>query len=322
MLNWIFGDSSSGGYNSSYDSTSSSLWGYMDTDQDMTFAGNTGYGSASSAQGTIPPASSALEDFLNAILTEGMQEPDRSSQITAVEGATISKSPDSTIHLVIDGNEVTLSNPFANVDTDHIYTVYLTKEQLNQLGKAEANLMMDLSEPEFDCFVDLGYIQNVIVDWNRGHIYGSFNGTWPTLAGQMVAIEDQIANSHYVRSTIPVLVNGEKQYLIVVFDEDNPSGHVIGYTPGYNEAGYAWRGTFELKAGDIVIPEYQLIYWNGDSGEQLSEPFYGNEITVGRDGTIPFAYEPIEEDANYAFCFCLTDIYGNSSFTNTIPIQR
>ena len=64
----------------------------------------------------------------------------------------------------------------------YAYVVSLTQEELKHLAKAEASLMMDVSDPDFECYVDLGYVEDVLVDWSTGKIYGLFDGTWPSLA--------------------------------------------------------------------------------------------------------------------------------------------
>ena len=216
--------------------------------------------------------------------------------------------------------EVTLDNPFAGSDSEYAYTMELTPQQLEVLGKVEANLMMDMSDPDFECYVELGYVQDVIVDWNRGKIYGLFDGTWGHLDGQMVCMYDQVANEQYVRSLVPVTLNGEATYLLITFDEQNPNGIVVGTTEGWTENGMPARGVTELKKGDVVIPQYELIYWDAE-GNQLVEPFEGDPITVGKDCTIPFSFEEVEGDVDYVYGFCLTDIYGDEVFSDFVTLS-
>ncbi len=211
-------------------------------------------------------------------------------------------------------------DPFSQAQGEYAYVLSLSQEELQYLAKAEATLMMDVSDPDFECYVDLGYVQDVLVDWTGGKVYGLFDGTWPTLAGQMVCMYDQIANENYTRSLVPVTVNGVEQYLLVVFDQNHPSGYVMGYTQGYTESGMPMRGYTELKRGDVVIPQYELLYWD-ENDEQQSEPFEGDPITVGSDGTIGFQYAQVEGDADYVYGFCLTDIFGDYQFTDFITLS-
>lgn len=229
--------------------------------------------------------------------------------------------PDSTTVQVTgaDGETYAVANPFANAEGDYAYTVTLSDEDMNHLATAEANLLWDLSDSDFEFYVDLGTTHNVIVDWNQNKIYGLFDGTWPTLGGQMVQIVDQVANENYVRSLIPVNLNGEETYLLVVFDETNPGGVVVGATEGYNENGQPVRGYEELKEGDVVIPQYDTIYWDND-GNQLSDTYLGDPITVGKGGTMEFGYAAVETGA-YSYGFCLNDVFGGYQYTDFISLK-
>lgn len=292
FLNTLFASGSSAGLDPDYDGSEASLWGDAAQYSDDSFATDSGYGSG----------------------LWGSQYAD-DGQAAADEGTSAQEVTVNT-----DEGDVTLNNPFANTDSEYAYTVQLTQEQLEYLGKVEANLMMDLSDPDFECYVELGYVQDVVVDWGNGKIYGMFDGTWPTLDGQMVCMYDQIANERYIRSLIPAMLNGDECYLLVVFDEENPGGKVMSTTEGYTDAGLPARITTPLEPGDVVIPMYELLYWDAD-GEQQAEPFEGDEIIVGDDGSIPFAYEAVETDADYAYGFCLTDVFGDSQFTEFFSLS-
>ena len=355
FLGMLLGGSSSSSYDSSYDSSSSSLWGDLSGYSDSSFATDSGYGSdswgsglwgtdfwgtsgssgssagSSSSSSSGSTGTSAL-DFWGFNTATATPEPvvtaapstSTSGSIADFWGlsgntATSSQSSSQVTVQTADG-EVTLDNPFAGSDSEYAYTLELTGEQLDLLGKVEANLMMDISDPDFECYVELGYVQDVIVDWNRGKIFGLFDGTWATLDGQMVCMYDQVANDRYVRSLIPVTLNGVETFLLVVFDEENPNGEVMGTTEGWTEDGLPARGVTELKCGDVIVPQYELIYWDED-GNQQTEPFEGDPITVGKDCTIPFGYEAVESDVDYAYGFCLTDIYGDEVFTDFVTLS-
>ncbi len=310
FLSSLFG---SGGtnYDTDYDASSASLWGGLEDDADTSFATDTGYGSDA--------FSSFWSDFVGGGQTETQQPSQGQTEQTpdlwgGLSGELTQPSTSSVQIETPDGQSVTLENPFGGTDSEYAYTIELTQEQMKYLAKAEANLMMDISDPDFECYVELGHVQNVVVDWNRGKIYGMFDGTWATLEGQMVCLNDQIANERYVRSLIPVTVNDVPRYLLVVFDEENPKGVVIGHTEGYTDEGLPARGYEELKKGDIVVPQYELLYWDEDGNQQV-EPFEGDPITVRKNGVIEFGYKPVEGDADYVYGFCLNDIYGDTTYT-------
>lgn len=347
------GSSGSTGYNSSYDSSSSSLWGDLSGYSDSSFATDSGFGSdfwgsglfgtgstgttsssssSSSSTSSGSSAGSALDFWgLSGSTANDDEDDDTTTSNTGSTGSAAdfwgvssntasNAAQNSQVTIQTNEGEVTLDNPFAGSDSEYAYTLELTPEQLEVLGKVEANLMMDISDPDFECYVELGYVQDVIVDWNRGKIYGLFDDTWATLDGQMVCMYDQVANDRYVRSLIPVTLNDQPTYLLVTFDEENPDGVVVGTTQGWTEDGLPARSVTELERGDVIVPQYELIYWDADGNQQV-EPFEGDPIIVGKDLTIPFGYEKVEGDVDYVYGFCLTDIYGDEVFTDFVTLS-
>ena len=319
-----------------YYDTYNNLWG------DSTGASSTGSESASGSTGASSDGSDfSLSNFLNTLFgsgdetlntdasaTNGLWDTTADTADTAVSSAnfgslwgdqTSDSTSDSSVDVSSGDQTYTLENPFANATGDSAYTLTLNSDDLQNLAYAEAYLMMDVSDPDFECYVDLGYTQDVLTDWNQGKLYGLFDGTWPTLAGQMVCIYDQVANENYVRSLIPVTLNGEDTYLLVVFDQDHPGGVVVGSSEGYTDAGQPVRGFDPLSEGDVIVPQYELMYWDAND-EQQSEPFEGDPITVGANGTVEFGYEAVETGAKYEYGFCLNDIYGDYQFTDSVTL--
>ncbi|HPS81960.1 MAG TPA: clostripain-related cysteine peptidase [Candidatus Limiplasma sp.] len=317
---------------------------YYDTYNNL-WGDSTGASSAGSASGSTGASSDgsdfSLSNFLNTLFgsgdetlntdasaTNGLWDTTADTADSSVSSAnfgslwgdqTTDSAADSSVDVSSGDQTYTLENPFANATGDSAYTLTLNSDDLQNLAYAEAYLMMDVSDPDFECYVDLGYTQDVITDWNQGKLYGLFDGTWPTLAGQMVCIYDQVANENYVRSLIPVTLNGEDTYLLVVFDQEHPGGVVVGSSEGYTDAGQPVRGFDPLSEGDVIVPQYELMYWDAND-EQQSEPFEGDPITVGADGTVEFGYEAVETGAKYEYGLCLNDIYGGYQFTDAVTL--
>jgi hypothetical protein len=221
----------------------------------------------------------------------------------------------------INGSEEAALVP-EGYDNENIYAYSLTlsKEDMENLSYVEGNLMMDVSEGDDEAYIDLGYLQNAEVDWENGVVYSMFDGSWPMLEGQLVCMTDQIITEKTRRSIIDVTVNGEECYLLVIFDEKRPNGEVVGYTEGYNENGLPVRGYEKLKAGDVIVPLYQLITWDEEDNEQ-SETFEGDPITV-TDQPLQFGYEDLNgSDSSYVYAFCLNDIFGDYEFSDFISFD-
>ena len=119
-------------------------------------------------------------------------------------------------------------------------------------------LLMDVSDDEMLGYVDLGLTQNNLFDWQNSIVYSMFDGSWPTVDGQLVPLYDQTVTEHTQRSLVPVKLNGDYTYLVVVFRDGSTEGSIIGANAGYDEGGFPIRETTKLKDGDIIIPVYTL----------------------------------------------------------------
>lgn len=203
----------------------------------------------------------------------------------------------------------------------YAYELSLSAEDMEYLAYAEGNLMLDISDETIECYIELGYLRNVQTDWENHRLISLFDGTWPTLEGQLVSITDQLITDSARRSVIDVTVNGEESYLLVVFDDKRPGGEVVGYTEGYNEQGYPVRGYKPLQPGDIIVPMYDLLYWD-DSDEPQYDRLEGDAI-VYTGAPLSFAYESLREDEtnNFVYGFCLNDVFGSYEFSDFIEFS-
>ena len=205
---------------------------------------------------------------------------------------------------------------------DYAFTASLSMEDLQYLDYVEGMMMMDLDDDEMIGYVDLGLMQNNVVDWKNGKIYSLFDGTWPILGGQLVPLYDQVRNEYGRRSLIPVKLNGQYTYLVVEFTGGNTEGRILGANAGYDENGLPIRNTQKLREGDSIIPVYTL-YYGFDEEEDLEESeFEGDEILWREDLTV--TYEELGDDAEpleMMFCFVLNDIFGGFDMTEIISFE-
>lgn len=203
------------------------------------------------------------------------------------------------------------------------YTVQLSPSDLENLSYAEAALFQDAAEDYGDqygenVYFDYGLTQDVYVDWDDGTVYGLFDGSWPTLEGQMVAMYDQIVSEKYTRSVIPATINGINQYILIVFNEDNPFGLVVGYSEGYDDNGNPARGYQSFQRGDVIVPLYDLVFWDENEEMQI-EPYEGRQIVVS-DVPLSFEYAEVEE-GDYYYALCLNDVFGGYQFTDFVLLN-
>ena len=186
-------------------------------------------------------------------------------------------------------------------------------------------MMMDISDEETFGYVDLGLMQNNIIDWKSGAIYSLFDGTWPVLGDQLVPLYDQIVNEYGRRSLIPVKLNGEYTYLVVEFRAGSSQGRVLGANAGYDDNGLPIRSTTRLQEGDVVIPVYTL-YVGAQDGEDLEESEMEGDPIVWRDG-MTVTYMSLSDDSGeeeplpMMFCFVLNDVFGEYELTDLISFE-
>lgn len=194
------------------------------------------------------------------------------------------------------------------------YSLTLNDCDMAYLSYAEGNLMIDISDGDRQAYIDLGYLRDTRIDWERDAIYSRFDGEWPTLEGQFVYMQDQSITDVSRRSLISAYVNGMDTYLLVVFDQDRPQGEVIGYTAGYNEMGAPIRGYAKLTPGDIIIPQYYVFAYEDD--EEFIFPLLGETITYTGE-PLMFEYTPLGgKGLSFAYAFCLADIFGEFTFSD------
>ena len=209
-------------------------------------------------------------------------------------------------------------------DSEFGFTAKLTEKDMEYLDYVEGALLMDISDEEGFGFVDLGLMQNNWIDWKNGTVYSKFDGTWPVFGDQMVPLYDQSVNERSRRSLIPVKLNGDYTYLVVVFTADGTEGKVIGANAGYDDNGLPIRKTTPLREGDVIVPVYTLYY--GEAAEEDAEldemEFEGQEI-IWREG-MTVTNEDIrdpEDPVDVLFCFVFNDIFGDYSLSDMIAFS-
>ena len=207
-------------------------------------------------------------------------------------------------------------------DSDQGFTVTLSQDDLANLDYVEGMLLMDISDDESLAFVDFGLMQNNLIDWKTGTVVSLYDGTWPVFGGQPVPLYDQTSNENSRRSLIPVKLNGEYTYLVVVFPAGSTEGRIIGANAGYDENGLPIRHTTKLNPGDKIVPVYTMYYETEDMDDLEETEFDGEEI-IWQDG-MTVTYEDLSdetESTEMLFCFIFNDIFGEDSMSEMISFE-
>ncbi len=190
-----------------------------------------------------------------------------------------------------------------------IYSLQVNKEDLNHLMSASGVL----SRAEGDELIRLGNLGATTIDWSTGLIFSMFDGSWPMLNGQMVRAEFLYADeSGATRFVIPAKVNGVRMYLLGIRAEDGRL-EVAGATQGYDENGFAIRGSIPLEEGMVVEP---LFIARAEDGTERE--YAGELMTVPAEG-LELTWEKIPA-GSYQYCFALTDLSGQVHDTEAVEL--
>lgn len=214
------------------------------------------------------------------------------------------------------GEEIAIS------DSEQGFTAVLSQEDLSYLDYVEGLLLMDISDDEMTAYIDLGQMRNNLVDWKTGTVCSLFDGTWSVFGGQLVPLYDQTSNENSRRSLIPVKLNGEYTYLVVVFPAGGTEGRVIGANAGYDENGLPIRSMTKLKPGDEIIPVY-TAYYEVEGEEDMQEMEFDGDKIIWQDGmTVNYEYiNDDDEPMEMLFCFSFNDIFGESTLSELISFE-
>ena len=177
---------------------------------------------------------------------------------------------------------------------------------------------------EFSTFVDdgNGYIDmglDTVFEWDEeGNLIANTDRSWLGIEGRLVAfyhIDTTGDSSNYtITGRVPVYLNDEIADLIIVFDSENEDGYIAGATYEYKEGEteVIAKNLTELQPGDTIEFIADYYDYNGN---------YTDKFTLDDPLTVSGAMEDmlvsnlVIEDKPILISYVLTDIYGNSYYT-------
>ena len=190
----------------------------------------------------------------------------------------------------------------------------LTDEQWDLVQSMEMNVFVD----DGAGFIDLG-LDNVYEYTPDGDLLMEYDGTWLALNGHTVSYylvsEDRDGDSYSIKGRVPALLNDEAVDIMVVFDDQDPYGRVIGAQRRYDkdaETDMVAKGLIDIVPGDRI--DYLCDYYTYE-GEYTDTYMLGEPYTA--TGTWEIENLSIDSDA-YQMAYRITDIYGNRYWTPTI----
>ena len=317
----LFGDLS--GYGS-YGSFGSSGSGYG-TSSGSGYGSGYGYGSSgSSYSGGVSSGYSSSDYYSSSDLLTGLLSELLSGSYRGISGIEESSGYIGRGLSLDDAADYIRANHF---DYDALVweddgtgnlSMTLSGDQWSLVHDLELNVFYDDGEG----FQDLG-LDNVFDISADGALSGNYDGTWTAINGRAVAFyhEDTFDDGEHFMMTgrVPVLLNGERAELVLVFDDEHPTGYVAGARRVYNkgETETVAKGLIELQKGDVI--DFVCDYYSY-SGEYLDSYVFGNSITYNGEFEISYVYLPDTARANAVYRF--TDIYGQNYWTPVMPVTE
>ena len=198
---------------------------------------------------------------------------------------------------------------------DGLHKIVISQEQWDLVQDLDLNMFYDDGEG----YIDLG-LDNVFEFDEYGNLIGETDGTWISINSQPVAYyrmsTAEEGDAYTITGRVPVMLNGERMDLILIFTDETPDGYVAGALPVYTDidSNAVSRGLVELAEGDKI--DFLCDYYTYD-GEYIDSYMLGDQMTVSGDLVISNTY--VGDD--YLELYRFTDIYSQSYWTAPVPAE-
>ena len=191
------------------------------------------------------------------------------------------------------------------------YVLSLSKAKWDLVESVQLNVFVDDGEG----YIDLG-LDNVYEFDSDGDLKADWDGTWVSLDGHIVPYymtDDTTDNGvNTVTGRVPALLNGEQVNVIVSFEDG--IGAVLGAQRVYadGETDTVAKDLLPISRGDTLT--FLCDYYTYDGAYDASYKL-ADVLTVS--GPIEVVNLMLDAD-RVVFCYCLTDIYGNEFWTESL----
>jgi len=252
--------------------------------------------------------SDAISSLLNAFLGGGKSIPGfDSDNVDYMDEIDVDQAAE-----IVANNQFDPSKMVWQRESDGTYTMSIAEDQWKLIESLQLNTFVDDGEGYIDLGLDLVYQFD-----DDGKLVAEQDNVWFSIEGQPVAFYYESTTENDGEKTItgrvPVMLNGERAELIIVFNNAHKDGYIAGaryiYVDGETETvGKA----ADLTVGDKI--EFICDYYAYDE-TYLDTYYLGNPITYSED--LEISNTDIGEDARLTYL--LTDIYGQEYWTPVVP---
>ncbi len=166
--------------------------------------------------------------------------------------------------------------------------------------------------------MDLG-LDNLLTYDDEGNLIADTEGTWLAINGQVVPYyhidtTEEGNDAYTITGRVPVLLNGERANLILVFTDKEPKGFVAGAVTDYVEGQTETiaKSMTGLEDGDTL--DFVCDYYSYDGTYQDSY-LLGEQMQI--DGGLTISDVPVG-DGQKKLTYRLTDIYNQEYWTPVV----
>ena len=179
------------------------------------------------------------------------------------------------------------------------YVLGLTDEDWANIHDLDLNVFYDDGEG----YIDLGLDNRFSAD-DEGNLVADTARTWLAINEQIVpyyhidTVDD--GTNYKITGRVPVELNGERADLLIVFDNDHPSGYIAGATFVVEENGLSLIGKPMVAVGEGEEAEAEPLVLTGEDTEGNGEAAEEGAMTSLKEGdTIDFICDYYTYDGNY-----------------------
>lgn len=196
------------------------------------------------------------------------------------------------------------------IDKGEYYALEISDEDWENITNITCELMFDDGEG----YIDLGSDDYFEVD-EDGDLKVTFDRLWVSINDQIVPFYTYESTDKYSKGKIRILLNDTEANLIILWNEKNPQGIVLGaeLENQYGNTTINSKGLRKIEIGDKI--EFICDYYTYD-GEYENSYILGDEIQVDDKG-IEVNYTEIEDGPLYVY-YKITDIYNNEYYTEAV----
>ncbi len=285
--------------------------------QGVTGGSGSALGSLLTQSGSSYSAPSGSSDMVGQLLSAFL-----SSGLGSVEGLSSGNSDffsgrdlsNEDVASYLAENQFDASQLVWNQDAEGNYTLHLSEDQKALVHSVEMNLFYDDGQG----YIDMGLDQVRQQTNAAGDLIADLDHTWIAINDQPVAFYQESTtidgSSYTVVGRVPVLLNGDRANLILVFDQDHEDGYIAGARYDYKdgETDTVAKAITELNAGDTL--DFVADYYSYE-GQYQDSYMIGEQMTV--TDTMTISNVDIGEGSGKV-SYRFTDIYNQSYWTEAL----